>query len=831
MNTNKHFLWQCLLLLAVLLPTAQQMRAAILLNNTYFPDPAFRSYISEKTGIEIGGFISNAELESITDMYDLEGRGIKNLKGIEYFTNLTIVNASYNELTTVNVSSLTKLEHLILRGCSLTSLDVTHNVNLQFLRVEGGSTFNGTRYNNYLTELDVSKCTELKGLICEYNKLTKLDVTKNTKLIELRCMNNKLRQIDLSQCVELEEFSCSNNMLSNISLSNCTKLKNLYCDGNELAYLSVDNNPLLERLVCSNNQLTYLNLENNPNITNWNGIFYGNSQQSTRRFQRMSYLDDEHTCWALYVGTSDASRIKNLKIDNVSKTPVMLSMEGWMMVSDDLKHIPLKVTYDYDTRTSDHQIMKDIEVNYHVINYGVYVDGVELTSLNLNNIPGLKSGTAYVNDEPQWIGWAGNPTLVLYNAEIEGEEGISNETGYWFHINVRGNNTVTATDYNALNCEVATSTTLSGGGRLHVRTTNNEWNGVYLGDVATLKITDGTRLWADGDGYGLFDDCGRLTIDASSTLAAYGRFHASVELPSEECRTFGEGIDIRYPEGATIGAGYHVYYKNSTADVQRDWVVIGPSTAQLPTAHHQYGLTICGYAVDEVNASDIARDDPGLMSGDISFDADTHTLTLKNAHLKDIKDVTISTYHKNPLPDFHIKLEGNNVMDFSSYTSIASMVPTYIEGPGKLETGVISMSNSSNLYIRDNCAIKCICICPVFNTAQSTLTVSGEDTRVEVDGGRTVLYAIQNFSQVYLKDGLEVREPAGGYYDTTTRKLVDADGNPVKKAVIASPAYIPTDIPQMEVADESAPVYNLQGQRVGDDYKGIVIKNGKKVRQ
>ena len=102
---------------------------------------------------------------------------------------------------------------------------------------------------------------------------------------------------------------------------------------------------------------------------------------------------------------------------------------------------------------------------------------------------------------------------------------------------------------------------------------------------------------------------------------------------------------------------------------------------------------------------------------------------------------------------------------------------------------------------------------------------------MEVDAGRTVLYAIENFSQVYLNDGLEVREPAGGYYDTTTRKLVDADGNPVKKAVIASPAYIPTDIPQIETDDESAPVYNLQGQRVGDDYKGIVIKNGKKVRQ
>ena len=40
----------------------------------------------------------------------------------------------------------------------------------------------------------------------------------------------------------------------------------------------------------------------------------------------------------------------------------------------------------------------------------------------------------------------------------------------------------------------------------------------------------------------------------------------------------------------------------------------------------------------------------------------------------------------------------------------------------------------------------------------------------------------------------------------------------------------PTDIRTAETdMDDDAPRYNLSGQRVGRDYKGVVIVNGKKV--
>lgn len=799
MNTNKHFVRQRLLVLAVLLPMTLLTRASVVLNATNFPDAVFRSYISELTGVSEGGTLTDAILSKVY-MIDVIEKGIGSLKGIEYFTKLGFLRAPKNNLTEIDLSNNTLLKSLFLNGNSLSSIDVSKNTELEQLEV---ANYNGVG-NNKISRLDLSNNPKIKHLRCEYNKLSSLVV------------------------------------------SNMPELTALYCDHNELAYLNVTNNEKLVALDCDHNQLTYLNLENNPKLFKKND--YGtiraslNYQTSTRRFQRMSD-DNVNNCWALYVGTSDASRIKNLKIDGVSKTPVMMDTEGWMIVSDDLKHIPLKVTYDYDTGSPNDLTMENVVVNYDVVHYKVYVAGEELTSLNLNNIPGLKSGSAYVNDESQWIGWAGNPTLVLNNAVIEGEEGINNQGCGWFKIVVRGNNEVLATDFNALQCDNWSTTTLSGGGRLHVMTRSDKWHGVYNLE-SVLKITDGTTLWADGDGNGYFDDCGWLEIENGSTFAAYGRFYPSVELPAEDKRTFGDNIAVRYPSGATIN-GYHVYRKNSTTDVQRDWVVIGSSSATLPTAHQKYGMDICGYAVDEVNANDIIRDDPNNMSGVVSFDAGTHTLTLKDAHLKCRTAPTIRISRSYVFSDLHVRQEGDNTISNSTYADINSYTNTYIEGPGKLDIGTIALGDDYNLYIRDNCVIKGDGLHSMSSTSTGRLTISGERTRVELDILSTVWNAIEGFANMSLLDGLVLKDPDGGYYDTTIRKLVDANGNPVKKVLIESSSTVPTGISQFEAVDalrlndngliindkDCEEMYNLQGQRVSSDYKGIVIINGKKVRK
>ena len=65
MNTNKHFVRQRLLVLAVLLPMALLTRASVVLNATNFPDAVFRSYISEVTGVSEGGTLTDAILSKV----------------------------------------------------------------------------------------------------------------------------------------------------------------------------------------------------------------------------------------------------------------------------------------------------------------------------------------------------------------------------------------------------------------------------------------------------------------------------------------------------------------------------------------------------------------------------------------------------------------------------------------------------------------------------------------------------------------------------------------------------------------------------------------------
>ena len=510
---------------------------------------------------------------------------------------LRSLDCEKNELETLDILNCTKLEFLYCSENKLTSLDLSTNTILKDLYCG----------ENALESLDLSKCTKLNELSCRQNNLKSLDLSNcnvsyllcdknqltslklfanNSKLKTLSCTSNSLRSLDLSGKVNLQNLWCIENNLSSLNLSDCELLEILMCHYNELAQLNLSKNVRLTDLSCGFNCLTNLDLSKNTLLSTGNTADAG-YQTSTRRFQIMSNNGTTNNCWALYVGTSDATRIRYLKIDGVETEPKMLTKNpGWMVVSDDLKKIPKKVTYSYDTFSNKESAKwMYVTVNYDVKHYGVYVDGTELTSLNFYDIPGLKSGTAYLMDEHEGIGWSGIvPTLVLNNAKIAGEKGIVNEDCYNLKIIASGDNEVTATDYNGFaNSGAAVKTVFSGGGTIRFTATGGSWHGIYAGDYTITELTEGTKVICKGDGYGYFDDCGRLYIKENSALMAYGNQNPSVELPKESDRHFDSNIAIRYPVGATYDDKYSVCYAGTTTKVQKDWVVIGPPGAEPPS--------------------------------------------------------------------------------------------------------------------------------------------------------------------------------------------------------------------------------------------------------
>lgn len=149
-------------------------------NAKNFPDKIFREYICDYVDTDQNGILDETEIAKTTKM-DVSYKDIKDLKGIQYFTNLEVLYCEGNELTRLNVSKNTKL----------TRLDCD---------------------DNQLTKLDVSKNTELESLSCSYNQLTKLDVSKNTELESLSCASNQLTKLDLGKNKELGHVFCDSKV-------------------------------------------------------------------------------------------------------------------------------------------------------------------------------------------------------------------------------------------------------------------------------------------------------------------------------------------------------------------------------------------------------------------------------------------------------------------------------------------------------------------------------------------------------------------------------------------------------------------------------------------
>ncbi|MDE6209013.1 MAG: hypothetical protein K2M73_04970 [Lachnospiraceae bacterium] len=231
------------------------------INEDNFPNEIFRQYVSDTFDLEDengvkDGKLSAEEIAKATKI-DLKNNYIDDLRGIEYFTGLKELICENNQLTNLDISKNTELVLLDLTGNKLTNLDVSKNINLHTLNLD----------DNQLTSLDVSKNTNLLNLNISGNKLTSLDVSKNVKLGSLNLPNNQLTDLDVSKNTDLGYLSLSNNQLTNLDISKNTRLSMLFLSNNQLTDLDVSKNTKLEYLWCENNQFSSLDLTKNEKLT------------------------------------------------------------------------------------------------------------------------------------------------------------------------------------------------------------------------------------------------------------------------------------------------------------------------------------------------------------------------------------------------------------------------------------------------------------------------------------------------------------------------------------------------------------------------------------
>ena len=136
------------------------------------------------------GIITSDEIRNIK-VVAFSYKQIQNLKGIEYFTELTHLYCNINSIILLDPSNNTKLSVLDCSSNQLTSLDVSKNTALTQLNC----------YSNQLTSLDLSNNTKLSTLTCYGNKLTSLNVSGCTSLSSLECYNNQIRDAEMDAFV------------------------------------------------------------------------------------------------------------------------------------------------------------------------------------------------------------------------------------------------------------------------------------------------------------------------------------------------------------------------------------------------------------------------------------------------------------------------------------------------------------------------------------------------------------------------------------------------------------------------------------------------------
>lgn len=205
------------------------------------------------------GILSDEEIQK-TDYIDVTGKGIKSLKGIEYFTALESLICNENKLTELDLINNPLLSNLECDKNKLTKLDLTHNPLLFLVSVE----------ENDLTELLFGQNPNLRALYCDCNsRLSRLDISGCPSITNLLAYCNALEELDLSGCKELKYVYLNGqpNSLKTLKLGYHPSLKVFLCSAEYLKKVDFSGCPVLEELSLSAPKLTSIKLGSKPELT------------------------------------------------------------------------------------------------------------------------------------------------------------------------------------------------------------------------------------------------------------------------------------------------------------------------------------------------------------------------------------------------------------------------------------------------------------------------------------------------------------------------------------------------------------------------------------
>ena len=218
-------------------------------------DKKLETEIRMKIG-KLSGALTHEDMQKITEL-DLSNKGIADLQGIQFLTNLRKLNLTGNNIRNISylknlilleeltlnenkvddikaLSSLTNLEQLDLLGNQISDLSPLANLaKLKQLSVMDNKVNDISSLRNLMN---------LEILVLQNNGISNIsDLGKLVNLKELYLGNNKIRDISmLSNLINLEILNLKSNQISDVSsLKYMFYLKELYLSANPVTNYSV----------------------------------------------------------------------------------------------------------------------------------------------------------------------------------------------------------------------------------------------------------------------------------------------------------------------------------------------------------------------------------------------------------------------------------------------------------------------------------------------------------------------------------------------------------------------------------------------------------------
>lgn len=424
--------------------------AQVTINETNFPDDIFRQYV-KRFDTDNNGKLSKSEINAVTSIKhipdDIDSR-IKDATGIEHFTSLTSLDFCYEDISEINLTSLTKLDILNTEYCQLTDIDLSENKNLTSLvinakkissldlsqntKLEKITIRNSTltsyskdynsistsamspfrsqvfpvklNYDAPLTHLyiydvnvigsgiDFTKLVNLESVSLSQNNITQIDLTKCVKLYRLYMYANKISSIDLSKNTELTELYISSSRISTLDLTHNTKLKMIFCDFNNLTDIDISKLTQLEKISFYCNKLTDIDVSQHPNLTY---LDVSNNSIPALELSNNPLLKDLFSTTYITISTPSS---QGVSFDDVDITRVS-NIKGGSLIGN--RFIPsgemttnnaYTMTYNYDTKAPNNKTPLKVNLTFTNIDNTTPLDDVTDNNKPAKSIKTIENG-------------------------------------------------------------------------------------------------------------------------------------------------------------------------------------------------------------------------------------------------------------------------------------------------------------------------------------------------------------------------------------------------------------------------------------------------------